>query len=131
MKRTLIALTLAATTVFAGVAHAGGTISFRIDAKNANEANAIRGGLMLYQIAKDIDANGHITQNGINNVAALAQGGSGNIGIIHQEGDNHNGSIYQNGNSNSCGLFQFGNGANGHVNQNGNGQACLVFQAGF
>ena len=131
MKRTLIALTLVATTAFSGLAHAGGTITFHMNATNSHDANAIRTGLTLYQIARDIDANGHISQNGINNIASLAQGGHGNIGVIHQDGNNHNGSIYQNGNNNSCGLFQFGRGTNGHINQTGNGQACLMFQAGF
>ena len=131
MKRTFIALTLAISTALAAPVTAGGTFTFQLNAKNADEANAIRAGLTLYKVAKDIEANGHITRNGINNIASLAQGGSGNIGIIHQEGNNHNGSIHQNGNNNSCGLFQFGDGANGHVNQNGNGQACLVFQAGY
>ncbi len=131
MKRTLIALTLAATTAMSAPAMAGGTISFSVNAKNADEAQAIRTGLVLYQVFNNVQANGHITQNGINNPAALGQSGNGNIGVIHQEGDNHDASLSQNGNMNSCGIFQFGNGASGHVQQNGNGEACLVLQAGF
>ncbi|WP_172297722.1 curlin [Pseudoruegeria sp. HB172150] len=130
MKRTLTALTLALTTAFAVPAMAGGTITFGFNAKNQDEANAIRAGLAIYSLVKDIDTNGHITQNGINNAAGIAQGGKNNKGIIHQDGKNHDGTITQNGNNNACGLFQFGNGATGHVNQNG-GEACLIFQAGF
>lgn len=131
MKRTALALTLALTTAFAAPAFAGGTISFSVDAQNAEDANAIRTGLAIYSIFNDVQSNGHITQNGLNNLAALGQHGSGNVGIVHQEGNNHNGSLNQNGNNNSYGVFQFGNGANGHVNQSGNGEAGLLFQIGF
>ena len=80
MKRTLTALTLAISTAIAAPAMAGGSISFTYEAQNADEANAIRAGLTLYQIVKDVETNGHITQNGINNIAALAQGGQ-QVGI--------------------------------------------------
>lgn len=131
MKRHLIALTVAATTALSAPAMAGGTISLSINAKNADEARAIRHGLIFYNVMNDIKSNGHITQKGVNNLAALGQSGHGNIGVIHQDGNGHNASLSQNGNHNSCGIFQFGNGANGHVQQNGNGQGCLVLQAGF
>lgn len=130
MKRILTALTLAISTALAAPAMAGGTISFSINASNAEEANAIRAGLTLYQIVNDIDTNGHISQNGVNNIAALAQGGSGNIGIIHQEGNNHDATLIQQNGNNSCGVFQFGNSATANVQQSG-GEACLVLQAGF
>jgi len=132
MKRTIIALTLAATTALAApAAIAGGTISFSVDAQHADDANAIRTGLAVYSLLNDIHTNGHVTQNGINNLAALGQHGSGNVGLIHQEGNNHNASLNQYGNGNSYGIFQFGNGANGHVRQTGNGEAGLLFQLGF
>jgi len=131
MKRTIIALTLAATTAFAAPAIAGGTLSFEIEAKNADEANAIRAGLAIYNVVNDIQTNGHITQNGVNNIASLAQGGSGNVGVIHQEGDNHDASLHQAGTNGSYGIFQVGDGANGHVHQGGNGEAGLLFQIGF
>jgi len=131
MKRTIIALSLALSTAIAAPAMAGGTISFGFDATNADDANAIRTGLAIYSIFNDVKTNGHVTQNGINNAAALGQHGSGNTGLIHQEGNNHNASLNQNGNNNSYGIFQFGNGANGNVNQTGNGAAGLLFQIGF
>lgn len=131
MKRTMIALTLAASTALAAPAMAGGSFSFSIVAQNADDAQAIRTGLTLYQIVNDIQTNGHITQNGVNNIAALAQGGSNNVGVIHQEGNNHDASLHQAGSDQSCGIFQFGDGASNHVTQNTNGAACIVIGAGF
>ena len=131
MKRTLTALTLAAATAMSAPAFAGGVISFEVEAQNANDAQAIGLFLGAYQVINDVKANGHITQNGVNNLAALAQGGHGNVGVIHQEGDNHDASLQQNGNHNAYGIFQVGDGANGHVNQTGNGEAGLLFQIGF
>ncbi len=131
MKRTLLALTAAAATALAAPATAGGVISFEIEAKNANEANAIRNGLAFYQVINDVKANGHITQNGLNNLAALGQSGSGHVGVIHQDGNNHDASLSQSGNDNAYGIFQVGNGASGHVSQSGSGEAGLLFQVGF
>jgi len=131
VKNTLIAVTLAASTTLAAPAIAGGSFSFEVSAKNADEARAIRNGLTLYQVVNDIHTNGHITQRGINNIAAMAQGGHGHTGVIHQEGNGHNASLQQTGNNNAYGIFQFGENANGHVQQSGNGQAGLLFQVGF
>jgi len=131
MKRTLTALTFALSTALAVPALAGGVISFEVNPTNADEANAIRTGLALYNIVNDIQTNGHITQNGINNMAALGQSGNGNVGVIRQEGNNHNASLNQNGNGNAYGIFQVGNGASGYVNQVGNGGTGLLFQIGL
>ncbi len=131
MKRTLTALTLAVSTALAAPALAGGVLSFELNAQNANEANAIAAGLTFYKVAKDIKTNGHITQNGINNLAALGQSGHGNVGLIHQEGNNHDASLSQTGNHNAYGIFQVGEGASGHVSQHGNGGAGILFQIGF
>ncbi|MEL7114432.1 MAG: curlin, partial [Pseudomonadota bacterium] len=110
---------LALTISLATPALAGGTLTFNFEAKNGHQADALRAGLVLYQIARDIDTNGHISQRGINNMAALAQGGSGNIGVIHQDGSNHDATLTQTGGYNSCGVFQFGNGATSNVHQTG------------
>jgi predicted lipoprotein with Yx(FWY)xxD motif len=131
MKRTLIALSLAISTAIAAPAMAGGTISFSIDAQNADDANAIRTGLALYSIFKDVKSNGSISQNGLNNMAALGQHGSGNVGVIQQDGNDHNAALNQTGNNNSYGIFQTGKGTNGQVSQTGNGLAGLLFQIGF
>lgn len=131
MKRTLTALTLVISTAIAAPAVAGGVLSFVVNPTNADEANAIRTGLAFYNIVNDIKSNGHITQHGVNNLAALGQHGSGNVGVIHQEGNNHDASLRQNGNNNAYGIFQVGSGASGHVSQHGNGRTGLLVQIGF
>lgn len=131
MKRTFTALTFALTTAIAAPALAGGIISFEVNPKNAKEAHAIRTGLAFYNVVNDIHSNGHITQNGVSNLAALGQSGNGNVGVIHQEGNNHDASLSQNGNGNAYGIFQVGNGASGHVRQHGNGGTGLLFQIGL
>lgn len=130
MKLSLKILAVALTAGLASPAAAGGSFSFAFNASNADEANAIRTGLTLFQVANDIHTNGHVSQNGFNNLAALAQGGSGNIGIIHQEGSNHDATLVQENGNNACGIFQFGNGTSSDVYQGG-GEACIVLQAGF
>ncbi len=130
MKRILTALTLTAAAAIATPALAGGTVTFGYTAKNKDEANAMRAGLAIYSLARDIHTNGHVTQNGVANAAGIVQGGGNNKAIIHQDGNNHNGSITQLNGNNSCGLFQFGNGANGQVQQNG-GETCIVVQHGW
>lgn len=131
MKRTAIALSLALATAIATPSLAGGTVSFAFDARNAQDARAIRTGLAMYSVLNDVKSNGHITQNGLNNLARLGQRGRGNVGVIHQEGANHDASLTQTGNRNSYGIFQLGDGASGHVEQTGNGRAGLLFQIGF
>ncbi|MCC0077488.1 MAG: hypothetical protein H6898_13065 [Rhodobacter sp.] len=90
----------------------------------------MRLGLALFALHQDIDANGHVTQNGIGNAAGLYQGGPNNQAIIHQEGCNHTGTISQHNGNNAAGLFQFGCNTNGHIAQNGN-QTGLTFQFGW
>lgn len=131
MTRLLTALTLTAATALAAPATAGGSFNFTYRAQNADEARAMNTGLRLFAVVRDIRTNGHITQNGAGNIAALAQGGSGNFGLIHQDGDNHDASLTQTGNDNACGIFQFGDGASNHVNQSGDGGACISIGAGF
>jgi len=131
MTRTILALSLALCTVIAAPALAGGSFSLAIAARNADEANAIRTGLALYSIVNDVRTNGQVTQNGLNNMAALGQRGRGNVGIIRQDGNGHNASLNQTGNNNSYGIFQLGEGTSGRVEQVGNGAAGLLFQIGF
>ncbi len=129
MKRTLLPIVLSAA--LAAPALAGGTISFSIDAQNQQDVNGIKTVLGMYSVFNDVKTNGHITQNGLNNLAALGQRGSGNVSVIHQEGNNHGASLSQHGNDNAYGIFQFGKGAQGHVSQIGNGEAGLLFQLGL
>lgn len=107
-----------------------GQVAINITPTNAQDAQALRFGLALFALSQDIDANGHVTQHGINNAAGIYQGGRNNQAIIHQEGRGHNGSINQTGGNNSYGLFQFGNNTSGHVNQTG-GQSGLTLLFGW
>lgn len=129
MRTTLFALLVSASTALSAPAVAGGSLNFSYTARNAEEAKAIRTGLTLYRVAKDIRANGSVTQKGVANRAALAQRGRGNVGVIVQRGNNNDASLRQTGNGNSCGIFQFGGGSRADVSQDGNGAACLVIQA--
>lgn len=111
-------------------AGSSGQISVNIAPSNAQDAQALRFGLALFALSQDIDANGHVTQHGVNNAAGIYQGGPNNHAIVHQEGSGHNGTITQTGGNNSYGLFQFGQNTSGHVNQTG-GQTGLTLQFGW
>jgi hypothetical protein len=131
MKRFVLSTALVLSTLAAVPAHAGGSISFEITPKNAEEETAIRVGLAFYAIAKAIEGDAAVIQNGNGNAAGIGQFGSGNFGVIEQDGDGHEATLTQNGNGNAYGVFQFGEGGSAHVNQNGNGQAGLLFQVGW
>lgn len=131
--KTIMASLLAVTIASAALttpAAAGGSISFNLTPKNAKEEQAIKTGLAIYGIVNAVKG-GKITQNGINNMAGLAQIGSGNFGVVHQEGSGHNGTLAQNGNGNAYGLFQFGKNTDNHVVQNGNGETGATFSFGW
>lgn len=129
IRKTLTAATIAIATLAAPMAMAGGTISFEVNPTNADEANAIRLGLAIYQIANGADP-AHVYQNGNGNGAGIGQSGGGNTGVIHQEGNGHHGTLSQNG-CDSYGIFQFGNGANANVAQGNGCQTGLLFQIGL
>lgn len=131
MKTLALAAALAtAVSLPVAPAMAGGQFAINIAPSNAEEAQALRLGLAFYALAQDIDANGHVTQQGANNAAGIYQGGPNNQGIIHQEGDGHTGTISQNGGNNAHGLFQFGENTEGHVQQNG-GETGLTLLFGW
>lgn len=132
-KKTLTAAALVATTAFAALpAAANGTLSFTVNASNAQEAQAIQAGLMLYQIAQGVESGAFVHQDGSLNGAAIAQvAGGGSTGVIHQDGNGHSATLDQQGHGQAHGIFQFGNGANANVVQTQNGQAGLTFQFGF
>ncbi len=118
-KKTFTALALVAATSAATVVPAAAQqISFGINAANQQEADLIRGGLVLFQIA-----------NGADPVQTLQQAANGSVGVIHQEGNGHNGSLAQNGNA-AGGVFQYGNNTNAGLVQ-GNGDADLLFVFGW
>lgn len=115
----------------AAPALAGGSFAITLVPSDADEANAMRAGLAMYSLIQGIEANGGITQNGMNNVAGILQGGSGNSAVIHQEGNGHHGTIDQQGNNNAYGLFQFGENTNADISQYGNGQTGTTIVFGW
>jgi hypothetical protein len=129
LMASLVAVTMVSTALTVPAA-AGGSISFTVKPKNQDEENALKAGLAIYGIVNAVKG-GKITQKGVNNMAGLAQLGSGNFGVVHQEGSGHNGTLAQNGNGNAYGLFQFGKNTDNHVVQNGNGEAGATFSFGW
>jgi hypothetical protein len=136
MSRTLknILAAFTASTIglatLSGSAFAGGSVSVTFVPTDADQTTAVHAGLAIYQLVNDLE-DGSISQEGMNNIAGIAQNGFGNVGIIEQHGDGHNATLEQNGNGNSYGIFQFGEGASTAVQQNGNGQAGLTFGFGW
>ena len=127
--KTLIAAAIAAC--LAGPAIAGGSISLSINPGNPRDAQALRTGLMIYGIVQDIQSNGHVTQRGVANAAALAQSGGGHFGVIYQDGAGHDGSLTQTGRGNAHGLFQFGRDTSAHVVQAGRGLSGMTILYGW
>ena len=124
-------IAIALVTGAAYPAAAGGSIAITLEAQDEEQEKAIKGGLLIYSIAKGIKSGGGIFQNGNGNAAGVAQNGAGNFGVVHQEGDDHNGTLQQNGNGNTHGVFQFGEGSDAHVNQNGDGNTGVTFGFGW
>jgi len=134
IRKTFIAATLALTTLsgtaaIAGHGGGGGVLSFEVTPTNAEEANLIRLGLGIFQIANGGDP-AQVFQIGNGNGAGIGQSGGGNQGVIYQEGNGNTGTLSQNG-CDSYGIFQFGNGANANVAQGDGCQTGLLFQVGF
>ena len=132
--KKLSATALVAIALVTGAAlpaAAGGSISITLEAQDEEQEKAIKGGLLIYSIAKGIESGGGIFQNGNGNAAGVAQNGSGNFGVVHQEGDDHNGTLQQNGNGNTHGIFQFGEGSDSHVAQSGDGNTGVTFGFGW
>lgn len=126
LTATAFALPVALPTA----ASAGSQISISFTPSNARDAQLLRLGLAAYALHENIDANGHVTQSGARNAAAIAQGGPDNRAILRQEGTDHSGSITQTGGNNAYGLFQYGTGTSAHAYQNG-GQSGLTFVYGW
>jgi len=128
---TALAAAVLGTAAFAAPAHAGGSLSFNLQPRNAQEDRAMRTGFAVYSIVNAVKSGGTIRQTGSGNAAGLAQNGRGNFGVVHQEGSGHNGTLSQTGNGNSYGLFQFGRNTSSNVTQNGNGGTGATFQFGW
>lgn len=124
--------TFAALMTCAGLpAVAGGHITLSITGQSAESRQAIRTGLALYALHRDVTSNGHVTQEGLANAAGIYQSGRGHRALIEQHGKGHSGSIDQRGRGHSFGLFQSGRGTSAHVVQRGHGRAGLLFQHGW
>jgi hypothetical protein len=106
------------------------TLSININPSNSRDAQALNAVIGLYALHRDIQSNGHVSQNGFMNAAGILQGGRNNRGYIQQEGSNHNAQLTQNGGNNTQAILQFGNGANANVRQSG-GQSGLLIQFGW
>ncbi|MGJ3261859.1 MAG: curlin [Salinarimonas sp.] len=129
-RTTLACASLLAAVLAGSPASAGGALSITAT-PNGDAGRLLAAGLALYGIAKDIDANGRITQRGRDNAAGLLQDGRGHLGIVHQEGRDHVGTLEQSGAGNSYGLFQFGRGTRAAVRQHGVGRSGVTVQFGF
>ena len=127
-RKTIIAAALACTT-FAPAAQAERQIGLSINPRTAEEAQLLRFGLAAYALRKDYDANGQITQRGVNNAAGIYQG-SCDYALIEQQGRGHTGTITQTGCNNVGALFQSGRGTNGYLRQGG-GRTGVLFLYGF
>ncbi len=125
----LAAITLVVSTALAAPALAGGTITFGYSAKNQDEANLMKLGMVAYELGKDHHKNGKITSQGAGAAAAILNP-HGNAGIVDQYGNGHNGSMVLNGNGTKCMLVQGGNGASNHVNA-APGETCVVVGIGL
>ena len=94
-------------------------------------AEAVREGLGLYGMFRDLRNRAKTNQRGTNNGAAIAQHGRGNNAYVFQRGRDNSGTITQNGNHNSYGLFQFGRRNSTTVVQNGNGEVGIRLQGNW
>lgn len=104
-----------------------GSLSFSLNARNAQEARALRTAVTLYSIHRDIRSGADVRQVGRNHAAGLTQSGGNNRGIIHQRGRNHSANLTQRGGNNAQVILQYGNGAHADVAQHG-GQAGILLQ---
>ncbi len=116
----------------AGPAQAAGSLSITLLPGTAEDAQAMRAGMMIFNILNSMKTNGGVVrQNGFDNSAGLRQYGSSNFGTIWQEGVGHQGTLQQNGTNNAYGIYQFGENTNVDVSQFGSGQTGATFIFGF
>jgi minor curlin subunit len=131
MLRPLVAAAALAVSslALAPPAAADGFIGLTVNPRTAEEAALVRMGLAVYALHQDIEANGQITQRGIDNAARISQGGCDRA-LIQQRGRGHTGEIVQRGCGNVAALFQSGRNTDGRIAQRG-GQTGLLFLHGF
>ena len=106
----------------------GASITWR---PRGEEAEAVRTGLGIYGLFRDLRNRAKTNQRGTNNGAAIAQHGRGNNAYVFQRGRDNSGAITQNGNYNSYGLFQFGRRNSTRFVQNGTGEVGITLQGNW
>lgn len=125
----IIAAAIAALTVPVAPAAAN---SFSLTLVPRGEAaTALRTGLSIYGIVRDLKSRARIEQRGTGNGAAIAQSGQGNRAFLIQRGRDNAGTISQRGNYNTYGLVQIGRGNRTAVVQEGRGEVGLTIQGGW
>ncbi|ROU03580.1 hypothetical protein [Histidinibacterium lentulum] len=131
MLRPLLAAAALAVSplALASPAAADGYLGLTVNPRTAEEVALVRMGLAVYTLHKDIEANGHVTQRGIDNAARISQGGCDRA-LIEQRGRGHTGEIAQSGCGNVAALFQSGRNTTGRIVQRG-GQTGILFLHGF
>ena len=106
-------------------------ISLQLSPRNAQEADALRVGLALYAIHRNVRSEAGIDQIGQGNVAGIVQLGQGNLGLIRQRGRDHNATLGQTGTGQAFAIFQNGRGTRADVAQTGPASAGILFQYGW
>jgi hypothetical protein len=120
-RRTAVATTMV-IALNCGMAMPAAADGIRVTlTPRGEQAEAVRTGLALWGLARDVKNRARTKQKGVGNGAAIAQHGSGNNAFIVQKGKGNSGTITQNGSNNTHGLFQFGRKNRSDIVQNGNG----------
>lgn len=94
------------------------------------EAEALRLALTLHGLRTELRNGGTVRQWGRGHLAALAQGGRGNLGVILQQGEDHVATLSQEGDGNAHAILQAGRGGTAAVEQRG-GEIGVTFQLGW
>lgn len=127
LSRTACRAVLASALMLpaAGLQAAG--LSLAINARTAQEAQALHAAITLYAIHRDMRAGADIRQVGRNHLVRVSQSSGGNRGIIRQHGQGHQADLSQQGGHNAQVIVQYGRDARAQVHQTG-GQAGILIQ---
>lgn len=131
LRAAALGLLLAPALPMAALAGPSGSVSIELQPRTAQEARAMRAGLIAYSLYRGVEGGAFVDQNGRLNAAAVAQAGRGNRAVVEQHGSSHTATLDQRGNANAYGIFQIGRGQTAHVAQHGNGGAGILVQVGF
>lgn len=98
--------------------------------RTEQEAEALRGLLILHALRHDGRSRASVRQSGRDNLAGLSQSGRANLGVIRQRGEGHSATLDQSGDGNAHLLLQAGRGAEAEVAQTGD-QIGITLQFGW